>query len=81
MEIEWGDFEKIHIQVSTIIEASILERARKPAFKLLTDLGEDLGIKKSSAQITFYYNPKELIGKQVVCVTNFPIKNIAGWES
>lgn len=74
--IEWGDFEKISIQIGTIIKAEVYKEAKKPAYILSVDLGEKLGVKKSSAQITQNYTCEELMGKQVVCVTNFPPKQI-----
>lgn len=73
--IELEDFDKIDMRVGTIVEASLNKRARKPAYKIKIDLGQDLGIKSSSAQITDLYSPEDLIGKQVIVVANFyPIR-------
>lgn len=70
------DFEKLDIRVGTILEASELEQARKPAYKLIIDFGSE-GVKKSSAQLTANYKPHQLIGKQIIAVVNFPPKQIA----
>jgi tRNA-binding protein len=78
--ISFGEFEKIELRVGTIIKAEEFKEAKKPAYKLEIDLGE-LGVKKSSAQITKLYNKEELIGKQVLCVCNFPRKQIADFIS
>lgn len=78
--IEWSDFEKIDLRIGTIIKAEEFPEARKPAYKLWVDLGE-LGVKKSSAQITKLYVLEELIGKQVLCVCNFPPRQIGPIKS
>ena len=77
----FDDFMKLDIRVGTIVEAKVFEKARRPAYQLWVDLGEELGIKKSSAQITEVYSPEELIGKQVMAVVNFPPRQIANFMS
>ena len=74
--IEWQDFAKVELRVGRIIEAEIFKEARKPAYLLRVDFGEELGLKKSSAQIADLYSPEELIGRLVVGVVNFPKKQI-----
>lgn len=75
MTISWQDFENVGLRVGTIVAVEDFPEAKKPAYKLLIDLGE-LGVKKSSAQLTKLYTKEELLGKQVLCVTNFPPKQI-----
>lgn len=78
--INWSDFEKVELRVGRIIKVESFPEARKPAFKVWVDLGE-LGIKKSSAQITHRYTEETLLNKQVVCVVNFPEKQIGPFIS
>ncbi len=78
--ISWEDFEKIDIRTGTILEVNDFPGARKPSYQLQIDFGE-LGIKKSSAQITAHYTKEELVGKQVIAVVNFPEKQIANFFS
>lgn len=75
------DFEKVDIRVGTILEVSVNKHAKKPAYKLKIDFGEELGIKTSSAQITKCYEPEDLEGKQIVGVVNFPPRQIADVKS
>ena len=77
-EITFDDYSKVEIKIGTVLSVKKNEKARKPSLVLDVDFGKDQGIKKSSAQITHYYNEQNLIGKQVIGVCNFPKKNIAG---
>ncbi len=80
MEITWADFEKIDMRVGTVTDVQPFAKAKKPAWQLTIDFGE-LGIKRSSAQITALYNVENLLGKQVIAVVNFPPKQIANFMS
>jgi tRNA-binding protein len=74
--IGWDDFARVELRVGRIVEARVFVEARKPAYVLRVDFGADIGVRKSSAQITALYTPEELIGKLVVGVVNFPAKQI-----
>lgn len=80
MEITWNDFEKIDMRVGTVIRVASFAEAKQPAYKLWLDFG-DFGVLKSSAQITEYYLPADLLGKQLIAVVNFPKKQIANFMS
>jgi tRNA-binding protein len=79
--ISWEDFEKVQLRVGTIIKVEDFPEARNPSYKLFLNLGSELGVKKSSAQITGHYKKEELVGKQVLCVCNFPPKQIGPFIS
>lgn len=79
--ISWNDFQKVALRVGTIIEVADFPEARNPAYKLKVDFGEEIGIKKSSAQITAIYDKDSLVGKQVIAVVNFEPKQIGPFMS
>ena len=80
-EISWADFEKVELRVGTITAVEVLPEARKPAYQLTVDFGPEIGIRRSSAQITVHYTPDQLKGRQVVGVVNFPAKRIGPFTS
>ncbi|MPS25698.1 tRNA-binding protein [Pigmentiphaga sp.] len=75
-EINWDDFMKVELRVGRVVGAEVFVQARKPAYVLQVDFGEELGVRKSSAQITHHYQPEDLVGRLVVAVVNFPRKQI-----
>jgi len=81
VEISWRDFEKVDLRVGTIVEAKDFPAARKPAYQLLVDFGDTIGLRKASAQITALYKQEDLIGRQVIAVINFPKKQIGKFMS
>lgn len=80
-EISWNKFEQVELRVGTVLGAEDFPKARKPAYKLTVDFGQEIGIKKSSAQITDLYSKEDLIGKKIIGVVNFPPKQIGNFMS
>ncbi len=80
-EITFDDFLKVDIRVGTVIDVQPFEKARKPAWKLWVDFGSEIGVKKSSAQVTVHYEKEDLMGRQVAAVINFPPRQIADFMS
>lgn len=81
MQISWDDFIKIDIRTGTIVDVQEFPKARKPAYKLWIDFGPELGIRKSSAQVTTHYQPADLLNRPVIAVVNFPPKQVADFIS
>lgn len=80
-DLTWAEFERVDLRVGTICEARPFPEARRPAYQLLIDFGPEIGLKKSSAQLTHHYTPVSLIGRQVLAVVNFPPKQIGKFRS
>jgi tRNA-binding protein len=80
-QIGFADFERVDVRVGTVVAAEPFPQARKPAFKLQIDFGPEVGVKKSSAQITVHYTPETLVGRQVAAVVNFPPRQIGPFMS
>lgn len=81
MDLTWQEFERTEMRIGTIIKADDFPEARKPAYQLTIDFGNEIGIRKSSAQITKHYQKEELVGRQIVAVVNFPKKQIGPFMS
>lgn len=79
--LSYEEFEKVELRSGTILEAELFERAKKPAYRIKADFGEQIGILETSSQITINYNPDELLGKKIVGCVNLGEKNIAGFKS
>ncbi|AXV20785.1 tRNA-binding protein [Aeromonas veronii] len=79
--ISWQDFDMVELRVGTLVRVEPFPEARKPAYKVWADFGPELGIRKSSAQITALYQPEQLVGRQIIAVVNFPTKQIGPFQS
>ena len=79
--IQWNDFEQVELRIGSIVDVQEFPQARKPAYKVTADFGEQIGFLKASAQITDLYTPKDLLGKQIVGIVNFPAKQIGPFMS
>ncbi|HHQ4767781.1 tRNA-binding protein [Aeromonas veronii] len=79
--ISWQDFEVVELRVGTLVRVEPFPEARKPAYKVWADFGPELGIRKSSVQITALYQPEQLVGRQIIAVVNFPTKQIGPFQS
>ena len=80
-EISWNDFEQVELRVGTVVKVEEFPEARNPSYKIWVDFGENIGIRKSSAQVTKLYSREELNGRQIVGVVNFPVKQIGPMRS
>lgn len=80
-QLTWAEFEHVDLRVGTIVEAQPFPKARRPAYQLLIDFGPEIGLKKSSAQLTHHYTPATLLNRQVLAVVNFPPKQIGHFRS
>jgi tRNA-binding protein len=80
-EISFDDYMRVNIRTGTVVEAAPFPEARKPAIRMVIDFGPEIGMKKSSAQITVHYTPEDLVGRQVMAVVNFPPRQIGPMRS